>query len=96
MAVYILHLDTPLAHAKHYVGYSTSPRTLEARIEHHRAGTAGARFTQVLHERGITFQVARVFEEADAIFERQLKNTKNVARYCPLCTPNAHPYLPKG
>jgi putative endonuclease len=94
--VYILHLDAPLSHARHYVGYSATDDTLTARLEHHRNGTARARFTDVLHERGIGFQLARVFENADKAFERRLKNTNNTKRYCPLCTPRPRPYHPKG
>lgn len=81
MSVYLLHLDQPLAHARHYTGWSTH---LEDRLEHHANGT-GARFTQVLRERGITWQLARVWDGADRRFERRLKNTKNVRRYCPIC-----------
>lgn len=89
--VYILHLDTPLKHARHYVGFSTSSRTLEERLEHHRNGTAGCRFTEVLRELGITFTLAYVYQgkKYDRTFERRLKNTKHIPRYCPICNPNA-------
>lgn len=75
MAVYILHLDVPLHHARHYVGFSTNERTLQERIEHHRRGTAKCVFTRVLMEKGITFTLARVFrgERFDRTFERKLK-----------------------
>lgn len=104
MTVYILHLDAPLAQgpdprtvrpraAGHYTGYAAR---LQERLEHHAQGT-GARFTQVCVERGITFQLARVFDGADRAFERKLKNTKNVARYCPLCCGSqARQYVPKA
>lgn len=80
--VYILHLDRPLKHARHYIGFAVD---LERRIAHHRAGT-GARFTQVLHEQGIGFTVARTWDGADKNFERRLKNCKHAADYCPLCS----------
>ena len=91
MSVYILHLDQPLHHARHYVGFSTNNRTLSERLEHHRKGTAGCRFTEVLRERGISFTLARVFKgsQYDRHFERRLKNTKAVPRYCPICNPQA-------
>ena len=93
--VYILHLATPLAHARHYTGFSQNGRTLKERIAHHHAGTAHCRFTEVLHELGIGFEVARVFKNADRTFERKLKNTKHVARYCPICNPQPRAYHPK-
>lgn len=97
MSVYILHLQSPLHHARHYVGYSKNGRTLAARIEHHEKGTAGCRFTQVLKERGIGFTVARVFKgkQFDRSFERHLKRTKNVKLYCPICNPNPRDYTPR-
>lgn len=84
MSVYILHFDTPLKHAKHYVGYASQ---VVLRIEHHRNGT-GARLTQVIREQGIGFQVAKVFTgtKYDRVFERKLKRTKNISRYCPICS----------
>lgn len=96
MTVYILHLDTPLHHARHYVGFSQNGRTLTARIEHHRNGTARCSFTNALHRVGITFTLARVFKGADRHYERSLKNTKNVSYYCPICNPKApKTYTPK-
>lgn len=92
-SVYILHLDTPLHHARHYVGCS---QDVGKRIELHRKGQASCRFTQVLKERGIGFTLARVFDDTDRTFERKLKNTKNTARYCPLCSgEDCHDYHPK-
>lgn len=83
--IYILHLDTPLHHARHYVGYSANKRTLNARIEHHRKGTAHCRFTEVLREKGIGFTLARVME-GDRTMERKIKRTKSVRDYCPICS----------
>lgn len=94
MTVYILHLDTPLHHAKHYSGFSQNGRTLKQRIAHHENGTARCKFTDALHRLGIGFKLARVFIDADRNFERALKNTHNVPYYCPICNPRA-PKVPK-
>lgn len=93
MTVYLLHLDTPMDQgpdprtgkpraAAHYIGFA---KCLEARLERHANGH-GARMLQVARERGISWQVARIWEEEDKNFERRLKNTHNARRYCPLCT----------
>lgn len=97
MTVYVLHLNTPLKHAKHYVGFVVNGHTLKARIEHHRNGTANCRFTQVLHNLGITFVLARVFrgKKFDRSFERKLKKTHKVTYYCPICAGVERPYHPK-
>ena len=84
--VYILHLDSPLAHARHYVGWA---RRLEQRIEHHHQGT-GARLLQVCNERGISYRLATHFPGTRRD-ERRLKNQKNTARYCPVCNDNPYP-----
>ena len=81
MAVYLLHLDRPLAHARHYIGWA---KDVNGRIEHHRKGS-GARFTQVLREKGIGFTVARIWQDGDKTFERRLKNYKKPSRFCPCC-----------
>ncbi len=91
MSVYLIHLDTPLAHARHYCGFAIH---VEERLAHHRAGT-GARMLQVCNERGITYELARVWPGADRTFERALKDTHHTARYCPLCQAVPRPYHPR-
>jgi predicted GIY-YIG superfamily endonuclease len=84
--VYLLHFDQPLAHARHYVGWCAYD--LEQRLEHHVTGH-GARIMQVLTERGIGFQVARVWPGAGRDFERRLKRWKGSGQFCPLCEARA-------
>jgi len=73
MAVYLLHFDEAIPHGRqagtqHYLGFAHDVTT---RVGEHRRGE-GARLTQVLAERGITFTVARVWE-GDRTLERQLR-----------------------
>lgn len=82
--VYLLHLNQPLGHARHYIGWAKDQRTLEARLDHHKTGH-GARFTQVCLQRDITWTVAKVFENGDKTFERKLKNRNGASRFCPIC-----------
>ena len=78
--VYLIHLDTPLRHAKHYVGLADD---LDARLERHRSGQ-GARMLAVCRERGITWRLVRTWQ-GDRKFERRLKNRKEAPKLCPLC-----------
>ncbi len=80
---YLIHLDKPIAHARHYLGWSASPVTRE---KQHRAGN-GARLLAVAKARGISWQMVRTWPGADTRFERRLKNTANAARLCPECNP---------
>lgn len=97
IGVYILHLETPLHHSRHYVGMSL--KDVEARAALHQQGRAKAKFTRAVHANGIEMILARVFEGADGNFERKLKDTKNVKFYCPICAPGLcreyHPRIPK-
>ena len=93
MCVYVLHFTQPLKHAHHYVGWS---KDLNARLAHHKAGT-GARLMQVVGAAGIEWTLARVWPGETRTFERTLKNTHRVARYCPVCAGEAaREYTPKG
>lgn len=83
MSVYILHFSQPLAHARHYVGYSSAP---EARLREH-IKTQRQPLVRAALQAGITLTLARVFPGADRNFERRLKNRKHTARYCPVCNP---------
>ncbi|MEP0806735.1 MAG: endonuclease [Chloroflexota bacterium] len=91
MTVYLIHLDAPLHHARHYVGYAEH---VKQRLAHHRQGT-GARILAVCNERGIEYDIVRTWEGAGKTFERKLKNCKHAARYCPKCTTRPRDYNPK-
>lgn len=82
MAVYLIHLDKPYHHARHYIGFAES--NVEARLKDHRNGN-GARFMQVVTDAGIPWRLARVWPDGDRHFERRLKNRKNSPRLCPIC-----------
>lgn len=85
MAVYLLHLNTKLSHAQHYIGWSTE-NNVKNRFAHHCQGH-GSRFTQVCIERGIELVLARIWKGKDKNFERHLKSQNNSARFCPICNP---------
>lgn len=79
--VYLIHLDSPLCHARHYIGYSDY---LEARLAHHENGT-GSKFLRAVASIGIKFHAVALYVGADRHFERLLHNTHNTATYCPIC-----------
>jgi hypothetical protein len=81
--VYLEHLDQPLCHARHYLGW-TAEETPDARHRQHVRGV-GARMLQVANERGITYGVARTWPGARDL-ERRLKGQHNSPRLCPICS----------
>lgn len=82
---YLLHFDRPLAHARHYIGWTDGP--LHDRLNAHARGQ-GARIMAVCRERGIGWELARVWPDTDRKWERSLKRgTKNSTRLCPVCSP---------
>lgn len=88
MFVYILHFDTPLSHAQHYVGMTGN---LKQRLAAHAAGS-GARLTEVLKDNERPWTLAGLFQTTTTNarrVERELKESKNLARYCDICTPDA-------
>lgn len=72
-SVYLLCLDRPLAHARHYVGYSADSNPL-FRVEQHRAGRSRVTFMRAVVRAGITFTLTRVWYGAGRTFERKIKN----------------------
>jgi len=81
--VYLLHLDRPLGHARHYRGWALN---MDARQKHNENGT-GARFLAVARAKGITWRLAAT-EPGDKNRERQLKNRGGASRLCPICRSN--------
>ena len=78
--VYLLHLDQPFKHARHYLGWASD---LDARLAQHAAGD-GARLLQVVRDAGIGWQLARTWP-GDRYRERQLKKQGGRSRMCPVC-----------
>jgi predicted GIY-YIG superfamily endonuclease len=78
--VYLVHFERPYKHAGHYWGWASK---LEARMNHHEAGT-GARLLAVVKEAGIPWEVALVMP-GDKHKERQMKNRGGARRLCPIC-----------
>lgn len=87
--VYTIHLEQPLAHARHYVGWTKDSWNLRLRVGHHRAGS-GARFLAAVGKAGIRFAVVDV-TEGTRHDERRVKLGKNTgARRCPVCRGHRH------
>lgn len=80
MTVYLLHFNEPYCHARHYLG---STDDLDNRQQEHRTGQ-GARLTQVIHNAGITFILARTWEGGRDL-ERKLKRWHKSPDLCPIC-----------
>ena len=99
MAVYLLHFDQAIPHGQqagtqHYLGFA---HDVAMRVGEHRCGK-GARLTQVFAERGISFEIARVWPDAGRDLERKLrpaahrrvaagmgKRWHSPKRLCPIC-----------
>ena len=82
--VYLLHLHEPVGHARHYIGWALDT---EARNKVHHSGNGG-RLLRAARNRGIGWDIARIWEPADRRFERRLKNTSNARLLCPICNPD--------
>jgi hypothetical protein len=80
--VYLIHFDTPYRHARHYMGFAEQGN-LDARLARHAAGR-GARLIEVIQQAGITWQLARTWENATRDDERRMK-CRGHARRCPIC-----------
>lgn len=85
MTVYLLHFERKLAHAQHYVGYTTS---LKKRLETHRRATRNDgrhhNLVVVMREQGIGFLLARTWKGGRAL-EKTIKAKKCAPRLCPIC-----------
>lgn len=84
--VYLLHLDPPLKHARHYVGWTSN---LDERLEAHRAGR-GARLLEAVKEAGGSFHLVRTWAGSRSL-ERAIKDRKEAPKLCPGCSPSPKP-----
>lgn len=83
--IYLIHFDTPLHHANHYVGFVDGDQNaVNTRLAEHRAGH-GAKILAACNQRGITYKVVRTMP-GNRARERQIKNTHQTRAYCPICS----------
>jgi predicted GIY-YIG superfamily endonuclease len=81
--VYLIHLNQPIGHARHYTGFALDHAR---RFQEHLDGRGG-RLLKVANSRGITYAVVRVWSPADRRFERRVKNSSRAPQLCPVCNP---------
>jgi cytosine/adenosine deaminase-related metal-dependent hydrolase len=83
--IYILHIDPPLAHARHYVGW-TADEDVSRRVREHleQTGRRPSRLVAAALAAGRAVTLAGALE-GDRALERRLKARKGAASFCPLC-----------
>lgn len=95
--VYLLHFHAPISDrhtCQHYMG---SAADVNERLVHHLTGR-GARLCQVANERGIDYEIVRVWKAEPGKgreLERKLKNQKNGHKLCPVCSARRKPKPPQ-
>lgn len=80
--VYLLHLDRPYRHAKHYVGWTEGDNLIDRLTVHIRG--QGSPLLRAAAKAGISFRVARLWVGFTRLKERRLKR-RGKSRICPLC-----------
>lgn len=85
--IYILHIDPPLHHAKHYVGF-TKDKTVDRRVNEHltQSGRRPSKLVGAALLAGRTVTLAATLD-GDRALERRLKARKNAAAFCEICRP---------
>lgn len=86
--IYLIHLDHPIHHAQHYIGFTSD---LPTRIKTHRSGN-GAKLLKHANELGILYRVVRTWRGGQWVngarrAEKNLKARKNARKICPICNP---------
>jgi hypothetical protein len=87
MIIYLLHFDTKLHHAQHYLGCTGG--SLRDRMRRHATGN-GARLVEVITQAGITWRIARTWR-GNWNTEKKLKRQHNSPRFCPICNARVPP-----
>lgn len=82
--VYLIHLEEPFHHCRHYIGFAEGGQEgVKRRYKRHCSGD-GSKLLRAVKSAGIVFKVVRTWE-GDRSIERGLKNKKNSRFLCPVC-----------
>lgn len=82
MAVYVLHIEPPYRHARHYVGFTE--RSFEERLDDHLSGR-GSPLIRAAVAAGCSVMLAIGWDDGTRRFERILKKRKDCPNWCPCC-----------
>lgn len=84
--IYLIHFQEAIGSdkhkARHYLGFIKGT-DLAARLNWHRKGW-GAKILAHCNKQGIEYDIVRTMP-GDRDRERQIKRTKNLSHYCPVC-----------
>ena len=85
--IYVLHIDPPLHHARHYVGW-TKDGDVERRVHEHltQTGSHPSKLIGAALAAGRTVTLAGTLP-GDRKEERRLKKRGGASRFCPMCRP---------
>lgn len=90
-SVYLIHLEKPFKHAKHYIGY-TALESVEDRVKRHK-NNSGSHFLSVCNYECIDYKVVRTWNRMtikDAKeLERRIKKHSSTP-LCPICNPDGY------
>jgi hypothetical protein len=81
--VYLLHFETPFAHAQHYIGFTEAPDPEQRLIEQLQG--SGANLLRHVVAAGIPILLAKEWHNVSQRVEYQLKNRGGAGRICPIC-----------
>lgn len=84
--IYLIHLDRPLGHAGHYLGWTAQEDPTE-RVADHFWARSGSKFMAAVARAGCTGRVVRTWAGTRSD-ERALKDRKNARGICPECLPS--------
>ena len=87
MSLYLLHLEPGYKHAAHYLGFTPAAQVERRVLEHLSGGPKASPLVKATLQAGCRVNLVRTWtdEKATRTRERQMKNTKNVPDYCPIC-----------
>lgn len=81
--VYLIHFETPIHHARHYMGWTND---LDKRLEDHRIGNGSAsKLMAEVARLGINWSVVRTWPMTTRLDERRLKARHEGPKFCPIC-----------
>ena len=85
--VYLLHLDPPYRHARHYLGYAVGTGRGHAYAKAQAKGVALGAHELVMAAQwsGCEIRVADVWVGEGRAFQRRLRANGSLSRFCPIC-----------
>ena len=82
---FLVHIDPPYRHARHYFGWASSPAAAQDAIRRLTTGRSAVRLLKAAYDSGSKFRITRTWHSTTIMGVTRMRQQGNARKYCKEC-----------